>query len=213
MLESIKTYKVVDEVILAIADSVHNNVYVAICEERNINFVMGDQEDVLYRLISATEKVNGTDIFRLTSESPFTFFEMIEEAWHNHLQNDNDLTTVDDLPDGSGFEIIKLEAYQKSWKLGSKRHRSELCSLFIRENKELFKLQKLIINENFKRLDIRLTVDNPEDLIVCRFVYDQLKHYAPNIPLKKIIRLLDDNPDVKKLVEKYIEAGLKTMYL
>ena len=62
-------------------------------------------------------------------------FEKVKKAWKIHIQDNNDLTAIDNVPDGAGFEIIKLTAYEKSQKLGKKRHKSELCSLFIRENR------------------------------------------------------------------------------
>ena len=74
---------------------------------------------------------------------------------------------------------------------------------------------KKIINipKKLQRKDLRITVDNPEDLILVRYIYNKFKLEAPFIPVSKIIRYLDRNPDKKKLVEKYISDGLKIMYL
>lgn len=213
MLNSLSTYGIVNEIVLAISNTLHNEGYVKICKLRNIKYILGDEFDVLGRLIQATESVNGTDIFRLTSESPYTHFEALDKAWLNHVRNGNDLTALDGLPDGSGFEIIKLEAYKKSWRNGKPKHRSELCSLYIRENKDKFKIETIDVDDCLKRLDLRLTVDNPEDLVLCRYVYEKLKSKAPRIPVNEIIKLLDESPEIKKLVDKYIETGLKTMYL
>ena len=46
------------------------------------------------RLIKACEYANGTDIFRLTTESPFTYFEKIKAAWNEHLEDDYDLGDI-----------------------------------------------------------------------------------------------------------------------
>ena len=43
-----------------------------------------------------------------------------------------------------------------------------------------------------------MTVDYPEDLVVCRAVYERFKESAPNIPLLDVVDFLDDN---KKLIE------------
>jgi spore coat polysaccharide biosynthesis protein SpsF len=117
------------------------------------------------------------------------------------------------LPDGSGFEIIKLEAYKQSWQRGKSKHRSELCSLYIREHKSEFKIGFVDIPTELRRTDIRLTIDYPEDLVLCRAVYRNLRQFAPRIPLMEIIRFIDANPELKKLVLPFTEEGLKTMYL
>jgi spore coat polysaccharide biosynthesis protein SpsF len=213
MVASVSTYAAVSDIVLAISEGVHNRAFIELAEKHNLKYVVGDEEDVLQRLILACEKADGTDIFRLTTESPFTYFEAIEGAWAQHLADGNDITALDDLPDGSGFEMIRLEAYKTSWRNGEAKHRSELCSLYIRENKASFKLGYVEIPREMRRTDIRLTIDYPEDLILCRFVYSHLKHKAPLIPLADIIGLLDATPEMKMLVDPFVAEGLKTMYL
>jgi spore coat polysaccharide biosynthesis protein SpsF len=213
MIASIRTYSEVDQIVLAISDGIENEIFKAIAQKSKIGFIVGSQDDVLGRLIQACKFAHGTDIFRLTTESPFTYYEAINKAWRVHIENFNDLTSIDFLPDGSGFEIIKLQAYERSWAQGSTRHRSEYCSLFIRENKDLFRHEIIEIPNNIKRPDLRLTVDNPEDLIICREIYSKFKSFSPRIPLSKIISYIDRNPHLKTMVDKYVDEGMKTMYL
>ena len=62
------------------------------------------------------------------------------------------------------------------------------------------------------RKDLRLTVDYPEDLILCREIYLTFKNFAPKFPIVKIIKYLDNNPRLKKLVDPFLEKGYSTMY-
>jgi spore coat polysaccharide biosynthesis protein SpsF len=213
MIASIKTYPAVSAIVLGISEGTDNIVYKDLAIRNEVDFIVGNEEDVLQRLIDCCEKASGTDIFRVTSESPFTYFEAIEDAWKDHTASGRDLTALDNLPDGSGFEMIKLEAYKKSWEKGQRKHRSELCSLYIREHKSEFTLGYVSIPDNIKRTDIRLTIDYPEDLILCRAVFQKFKHLAPRIPLLEIINFIDANPKLKELVSPFVEEGLKTMYI
>lgn len=213
MIASIRTYGAITDIVLGISEGHDNIVYQDIAKRNKVDFIVGSEEDVLQRLIQCCEKVGGTDIFRLTTESPYTYFEAIDKAWDAHVRENRDLTALDNLPDGSGFEIISLAAYKKSWEQGQRKHRSELCSLYIRENKDEFKIGYVEVDQEIKRTDIRLTIDYPEDLVLCRAVYQTLKHLAPRIPLKQIIDFIDSNPQLKALVNPFIEEGLKTMYL
>ena len=173
---------------------------------------MGHGRDVLNRLIHCGDKLGATDIFRITSESPFPYFEKIEDLWKEHVDNDNDATFMDNVPDGCGFELIKLDALKRSHKDGEDKHRSELCTLYIRENKDTFKVKIIDPPANLNRKDIRLTVDNPEDLIVCRAVYDQFKDVLPFVLLAETIKFLDKNKELIKLTIKYCEEGYANMY-
>jgi spore coat polysaccharide biosynthesis protein SpsF len=213
IISAIQTFPQVSDIVLGISEGVENQIFQKIAHARGVDFIVGSEEDVLQRLIQCCEKADGTDIFRMTTESPFVYYELVEQAWATHIANQNDLTTLDNLPDGSGMEIISLDAYRHSWKNGERKHRSELCSLYIREHKNDFKIGYLQAPKAIHRTDIRLTVDYPEDLVLCRAVYQRFKHLAPRIPLDQIISFLDDNPQLKALVNPYVEEGLKTMYI
>lgn len=213
IISAVRTFPQVSDIVLGISEGVENHIYQRIALERGLKFITGSEEDVLHRLIQCCEAAEGTDIFRMTTESPFNYFELVEEAWMRHVNDNNDLTTLDNVPDGSGIEIISLEAYKYAWKKGQKKHRSEFCSLFIRENKQEFKIGYLQAPLAIQRTDIRLTVDYPEDLVLCRAIYKHFKHLAPRIPLDQIIDFIDLNPQLKALVDPYVEEGMKTMYI
>jgi spore coat polysaccharide biosynthesis protein SpsF len=147
-----------------------------------------------------------SDIFRVTTESPFTYFEAIPSAWDAHVAKNADVTSIMGLPEGAGFEIIRLEALQRSHAQGDARHRSELCTLYIREHRDAFQVQIIEALPPVHRMDIRLTIDYPEDLVLCRRVYEALKSQAPRIPLEAIVAFLDAHPETAALVKPYVVA-------
>ena len=213
MISSLKSYPDVSDIVLAVSHGSDNEVYRFVAKKHNIGCMYGSEEDVLKRLIDGCQLVQGTDILRLTSESPFTYEDPIPKAWQDHQALNNDLTALDNLPDGSGFEIISLPAYQYSWNNGKDKHRSEFSSLYIRENKSKFRIGYVNIPAYLQRTDIRLTVDYPEDLILCRYVYHQLYKYSDRPDFIDVINLIDRTPHLASLVQPFISEGLKTMYL
>ena len=82
---------------------------------------------------------------------------------------------------------------------------------------ESFEIVKTKHGSNFtlelKREDLRLTVDNPEDLIVCKAVYKEFIKDAPQIPINKIIKFLDMNHSLKELIFPFTEKGYESMYV
>jgi len=206
MVSLIQTIPSIQVIVLGISEGAENLPFIAFAQRRGINYIVGNEKDVLQRLIQCGNKVQGTDIFRVTTESPFFYYDMVEEAWEQHLEAGNDVTTIDGLPEGCHFEIYTLEALQRSHKLGDDRHRSEYCSLYIREHRQDFKVEVLPIPQELERLDLRFTVDYPEDLILCRQVYAHLKHRAPRLPLNEIIEFADNHSELVKLVAPYVFA-------
>ena len=82
--------------------------------------------------------------------------------------------------------------------------------MFIRENNQLFNIHRIIPNKKYFRKDLRFTVDNPEDLIVCREVFKYFE--KKTISLSKMINFMDKKPELKKIIKPYCESGYKNMY-
>jgi len=209
----LRSVECIDEIVLGIAEGIENAIFIKYAEDENLPFIVGDEVDVLGRLIACGYEANGTDIFRVTSESPFPSYDFIQEAWNQHVSGNADATFFDDVVDGCGFEIILLDALKDSHKNGEDRHRSELCSLYLRENIQKYRLKKLEPPIGFDRKDLRLTVDNPEDLVVCKAVYNNFIDLAPRIPLHKIISFLDMNKELLQLTQPFTEVGYESMYV
>lgn len=213
IVDCLATLPQIHEIVLGIAEGEENSVYRRFAEERGLRFVIGDEVDVLGRLVAGGRLAGATDIFRVTSESPFPYFEAVSDAWTTYLDSGVDALFLDDIVDGCGFEIISLAALEASHRDGEDRHRSELCTLFMRENNERFQILRISGPPELNRKDLRLTVDNPEDLVLARAVYQAFADKAPHIPVADIVRFLDSNPSLIALTAPFAEVGYKTMYV
>lgn len=212
IVDCLRTIPSIDEIVLGISEGIENEVFKNIAEEKGLRFVVGDQVDVLSRLIRCGQLAGATDIFRVTSESPFLYHEPVGELWRRHQAEKADATFMDDVVDGCGFEITSLRALEISHAQGQRKHRSELCTLYIREHHEDFRIIKASPPEQLIRRDLRLTVDNPEDLAVCRAVYGAFSDAAPQIPISEVVKFLDANPKLIQLIAPFTEGGYTTMY-
>jgi spore coat polysaccharide biosynthesis protein SpsF len=212
IISCLKTIESIDEIVLGISEGVENEVFKIIADQKGLRYVVGDQIDVLSRLVNCGLLAGATDLFRVTSESPFLYFDPVEELWRRHQAEGVDASFLDDVIDGCGFEIIALKALQESHDKGEKRHRSELCTLYIRENHQHYRILKVDAPSALVRKDLRLTVDNPEDLAVCRTIYSVFKDSAPRISVPEIVKFLDANPKLIEMTAPFAEAGYTTMY-
>ncbi len=203
MIALLRTEPTIDEIVLGVAEGPENEPFHQAARRLGIRSITGDETDVLSRLIQCGEAGGATDVFRTTTESPFTYFEAIEAGWARHCREDNDVTNLAGVPDGSGFEMIKLSALQRCHTNGDSRHRSELCTLYVREHRDEFRVDVLPIPPEVARPELRLTIDYPEDLVICRRIAEHFRDVAPRIPLADILKFLDSRPDLLELVAPY----------
>ena len=209
---SLKKINLFDNIILAIAKKKENIIYEDVAKKHQIKFIYGPEDNVIKRLILSADRYNADEIFRVTSESPFIYHELVQKMLNIYRESKLDAIFLDNIVDGSGFEIFSLNSMKASLKF-AKGDAKEHVTKYIRLNKKKFKIIKFNAPKNLFRKDLRLTIDNPEDLIVCKAIYDKFEKDAPLFSLKKIINFLDKNSKYKKLISKYTLDGYKTMYL
>ena len=211
LINQLKTSTQISEIVLAISENSGNEIFIDFAKKHGLRFVIGDDKDVLQRLIQGAELINANIIFRVTSENPFIYWEGIDTLIKNHIKGKFDFSFIDKVPIGSGYEIINRQALEKSHKLGGKRHRSELCSLYIYEHQKDFSIQRFNPPSQLQRPDLRLTVDTPEDLLVARKIYEKLGDGDKPIALRKIIEFLGRNTTVSQ-INSHIPIGVTRIW-
>lgn len=202
MVERLQERPEIHDIVLAISENVGNEAFVAYAKEKGLKYVTGDDKDVLHRLIKACEAGGGDTVYRTTTESPFTYLEALPEGIEAHKASGAAMTFHGQMPDGSMFELIDLEALKISHREGESRHRSEMCTLFIRENPDRFLIKELPVPEKYRRPDLRLTIDYPEDLIMCRKIVQHFGTDDRYYPYEELMQFLEDHPEVTAIVEE-----------
>ena len=74
IVDCLQTIGCIDEIVFGISEGMENDVFRNIAEEKGLRYVVGDQVDVLSRLVRCGQLAGATDVFRVTSESPFLYF-------------------------------------------------------------------------------------------------------------------------------------------
>lgn len=208
-MKQIQKSKIITEIVLAISEKPGNEVFVNFALERNLKFIRGNDVDVLKRLVDGAKYVNADVIFRNTPDCPYIYWEGIDPLLKKHIAGKYDFSIMNDVPLGAGYEIINTKALEISHTHGSKKHRSELASLYIYDNKQNFKIQDTKPPRELQRSDLRLTVDNPEDLKVARMIYGSIGKNGEPIPMKKIINFLDAHPEITRINSHIVPGKAK----
>lgn len=204
IVTALKTFDVVDEIVLGISEGSANAPFVELAHAHEISYLFGDSHDVLHRLVQCGRLGKATDVFRVTTECPWFAYDMLEPLWQRHVDEDNDITVCDRLPEGLHFEIYTLESLERSHARGSSRDRSEFCSNYPRTHRDEFKVAVALPPPELQRLDLRVTIDYPEDLVLCRAIAAACADAMPRVPIERIVRFLDSRPDLKRLVQAFV---------
>lgn len=204
IIAALNTFEMIDDICLCIADGPANHVFRSVAEKHDISWIFGSPTDVLERLIQGAHATEATDVFRVTTECPFFDYSELRPAWEQHLATGADITVLDVAPEGTAFEIYSVSSLERSHEEGLDPHCREHCSPYARVNQHLFQINIRRPREDLQRLDLRVTVDNPEDLILCRAVYERFQAKTPLVPLEDIVRFLDQRADLRELVAPYV---------
>src|SRR5690348_7132188 len=64
IVDCVRTLPCIDEIVLGISEGVENEVFRTIAESKGLRYVVGDEVDVLSRLVRCGQVAGATDIFR-----------------------------------------------------------------------------------------------------------------------------------------------------
>jgi spore coat polysaccharide biosynthesis protein SpsF len=136
---------------------------------------------------------------RVTGDNPLTDLETMEHLVELHLQGGGaDYTYVpgDALLMGILSEVISARALEQSWERGEARHRSELVTLYVKEHHADFKIRLGELAPELYRPQLRLTVDEAEDVELMQAVFARLQQPGQVLTTRAAIALLEREPQL-----------------
>jgi spore coat polysaccharide biosynthesis protein SpsF len=190
-----------DGVVLATSTQPENDALVAVADRLGVPVFRGDEEDVLGRHLECARRFRAEHVVRVTGDNPLTDVETLERLVARHRLEHADYTYVpgDALLMGILCEVIATRALEWSWTRGEARHRSELVTLYIKENPSAFRIATAELPEGLYRPEYRLTVDEPEDVRLMQEIFDRLDRPGHVVSTREAIALLDREPQLAAL--------------
>lgn len=176
---------------------------VQLLEANNIVVFRGDNEDILNRLYRASLQFNADKFVVVEGDDLFCESQLVETTWKMLSNTDYEFISWENLPIGSspvGIKVNKLKILVEK----KKSHNTETGWIKFILGSGLFK--NLILQHQDKQLhrsDIRLTIDYREDYELAKMLYKKL---AANFSLIDIIRLIDNNHNLRKINESVKET-------
>lgn len=212
VIERVKQSKNIDQIIIATTTAKRDKIIFEKAKEWGVNAYQGSEEDVLARYYEAAKEYGVDTVVRITSDCPLIDPQVIDEVIKFYITNNYDLVTnagpqmeVRTYPRGLDTEVFSFVMLEKSYNNAKKEYQKEHVTPFIYEKSNNIFYYKNDENYSF----YRLTLDEKEDWIFIKKIYDNLYYGEHNFYLKDIINLLKTRPTLTKINNKVKQKNYK----
>ena len=186
-------------VVLCTSTDKSDDVLESLARANGIEVFRGSLGDVLERLLGAAQ-LFGVDYFAIHSgDNIFCDPTLMNLGIEQMINNNLDFINIpDDLVCGGAAYCISTRALKRACQL-KKDNNTEYYPKYFTANKE-FNVDNLKVDDSiYHNMNIRLTIDYPEDSEFARRVFDEFNTDINGVPLKKILKLLKQKPEIERI--------------
>lgn len=208
-IERMSKSKFISKIVIATTDNQRDDELVEFCQSKSYNVFRGSEYDVLDRHYLAGMENHADAIIKIPSDCPLIDSKIIDKVINFYLDNYPKYDYVSNLhpasyPDGNDVEIMKFETLTNAWKLSEKQYQREHTTPYIYENMSIFSLGNIVWDSGMDLSEkVRLTLDYEEDYQLIKEIYERLYPQNVDFGLKDILNLLEEEPKLLKINEKY----------
>ena len=179
-LERLNRSKRANKIIVATTFEEKSIEIISIAENCGAAAFQGSTNDVLDRFYQAVLQDNPDIVVRVTSDCPLIDASIIDNVVDLLIKNNLDYASnilIESFPDGQDVEVFTFKALETAWKQAILPSEREHVTPYIRKNCDfndgkIFKAQNLDAPKNYNA--IRMTVDEPNDLITVKILVENL---------------------------------------
>ncbi|WP_418359185.1 cytidylyltransferase domain-containing protein [Sphingobacterium detergens] len=157
----------VTKVIVATTDLKQDETIIEICENNNLSYFAGSENDVLDRFYQSVKDERPKWVVRVTSDCPLIDPNLIDAVISCAMVNDVDYCSngvIENFPDGQDVEVFKFSALKKAWEEAILPSEREHVTPYIRNAKNGFSCLDFPSYTDYSK--VRMTVDEAVDFQV-----------------------------------------------
>ena len=209
MLERLRRIPGVTDIIIATTHDRSNQVILDLAESMGIPVFRGDEDDVLKRVLDTARAYRTDVIVEITGDNPLIDPEISHQVISEFLKRGDAVDYVSndvghhrldwELSFPVGFST-KVFSTRKLAEVAERTHHAvdrEHVVNFLVKNAERERIVNVTAQGIYRRPEIRLTLDTPEDYRVIKGVFESLYPGNPRFDARDIIEFLDANPALR----------------
>ena len=195
LLRRLLKSKLVDQIVVATSDADNDIALVKHVQKLEFICTQGSEDDVLERFYYTAKEHSADVIVRITGDCPFVDANMVDEVIEGFLNSKTDYFSnvmPPTYPDGLDVEVFSFSVLEKSYLECKEPNEREHVTPYARES-GVFQTGNMASSKDFS--DIRLTLDEPEDLILIDKIFN---FFSPDIYFtwSEIINLKEHSPHI-----------------
>lgn len=205
LIKRLKLCKFLDVIIIATTPAESNSQIIDLTNNLNVKSFIGSENNVLKRFYDGAKKFELDIVIRICSDNPFIDPKILDEIIAFFNNNNYDYVSTSslktNLPLGSLIEIFPFKILEKVYQLAETVPDKEHVTYFIQRHPKLFSIYFYNL-KNFEKIeDLRMTIDQREDLEFCKEIYKRLKGIKKDstFSLFDIIKIIKKEPDLMKI--------------
>ena len=209
MYERVKASKLADEIVIATTNEKEDDEVFDLCKSENINCFRGSKEDLLERHYKAGLKYDADAVLKIPSDCPLIDPLIIDKVINYYIKNIDNFDYVSNLhpatyPDGNDVEVIPMKILKTAFEDAKTPMEREHTTPFIWDNPDRFRTGNVVWETGLDfSMSHRFTIDYYEDYLFIKKVYDELYNGNNLFGLNDILKLLEAEPEMMKINEKY----------
>ncbi len=199
-LKRVNRSQLIDKLVLATSTDSSDDLLAKVVTDAGFTVYRGPLNDVLHRYLLCSDIFEASTVVRLTGDCPLSDPMLIDEIIDafNNCDCDYLANSVDDhklsVPDGFDVEVFRSHLlHTASLKATLSSEREHVTSWFRSTNSGI---NWKHFSHRILRPYFRLTVDEPNDLQVVRFIVNSLEKNYSHFGVDEIVQCLKDYPDI-----------------
>ena len=202
VLNRLRKSKKIDQIILATTNLPEDERLTDLASSQKIDSFAGSEHDVLDRFYQAAKRYQAEIVVRCTGDCPVIDYQVTDMIIDKHLKSSNDYTSntvTRTYPRGLDTEVINFEVLEQSAGAAKKPYEREHVTPYLYQHPEFYSIGQVEAEGIRRQPDLRLTVDTQDDLNFISKIFDFLYEQNPYFLIDDILKLLDQEPKLKKM--------------
>lgn len=213
LVRRLERAKRLDAIVLATSTSPVDDALEAWGRKHGIPVWRGSEEDVLGRVVEAQRSQGSDIVVEVTGDCPLLDPQTIDQGIETFFGNECDVVTnvrQPSYPLGADVQVFRFADLEEVARTVEDAAVREHVSLYFYEHPERYRILHLFAPGRWRKPELRLQIDYPEDLEFVRALFARLEpRHGPDFGLEEIMQLLRDEPKLAAINRDCLEKATR----
>jgi len=205
IIDRAKEIKDISEIVLCTTSNPRDKPLVNIAKKNNIPYFLGDEDDVLQRLLDAAIFYNLDYFLGITADNPLFSIQYSNLIVDKIKKEGHDFIKLQSLPLGTATYGMNTKAAATVCRVKTIVD-TEIWGYLI-NRPDIFDVVTIKATGKYQRPELRLTLDYREDYELLNHVYSNIP-FTTTLELAKVIDYLDEHPEINKINQSCVQLDL-----